>query len=381
MFTVHKIALFTNFYPPHVNNEARFTYFLANELVRLGIEVCIFTTGDNKEIKQKELDGITVVYLPSIYIFDNFTFPRYGSYKKICEELTAFAPDAVIVNDYNRRLSFLGAKAASMLSIHAILINHQTGHTFIKNKIIAKHFNMYEHRMMKRLRKRPIAFAGISEKQNEWLNHFAINAHNVVTDAVDIEYIPAPGMRRKLKIAHDAILYVMSADIMHSNMEYVLKAFESTNAWSGPDIILVVYGAIDKKKKIVQQNVIFTGLIPREDILSLLDTADVYITRNCKNQGLSIDLLEAGTYACATLCINEVERHLVIDDEEHGFLVEEDAIGKLASKIQRLRVHKDIRTNMAQKLKNKVDLRYNWNQSALALIDIICEMKDSRRRR
>lgn len=379
MYTVHKIAIITTFYPPHIGKEARFTYYLAKELTRLGIEICVITTGENKTIKERKVDGVQVVYLPSKRHNERFIYPRFRNKKEIHNIITKFKPDCVVLNDYYRMLSYFGAKSATSLNIHTILISHITGHVQIKNKVIAWVFRKYERMMINRLRKKPIDFAGTSIEQNDWLRKEKLSPKYVITDAVDTDMIPIPGMRRKLGIKQEEVIICLSQEIVSSNLDEVVNAFSLLNSWSGPKTYLVVYGGKRQSRKYKNLDIIFVGDLAREDRLSLLEDSDIYLTINEKGRGLPIDILEAGICNNAVICINRSGRCLVIDDDSIGFVVRQGNKEVLTERMQKLRLRSNFRRKMSEKLRGNIELKYNWNQSALALIDAISEQKTIRR--
>ncbi len=381
MLNIKKIVLFTAFYPPYKGDDARFSYYIARELVKLGIEVMIITTGVNKTLISRKIDGILIKKLPSRHLHDKIALLKFGSYKTICSILSKFQPCCVVVNDYYQKLSYLGIKAASTFTYHTILINHLTGYIKIKGRFSERIFHKYEKIMIKKLRRFPAAYAGTSRAQNARLRKYNLSPKYIINDAVDIEQIPIPGMRRKLNISHDAILYLASYDIVLSQLDDIIESFKKACTWSGTEMFLVVYGKCRPLEKDKHDNIIFTGDMLKEDILSLFFECDVYISVCRKEQGLAVDVLEAGTNGCVVLSINIECENLIIIGDDLGVIVKSGDKKKLTSSIQMLRLHNNMRKKLADNLKNYVDSRYSWNQSALALIEAVSEIIGTRRRR
>lgn len=379
MFLVKKILIMSEFFPPEVGDTARYTYFLSKELVNMGVEVKVISAGLNKSVEKRNIKGVEIIYMPSYSISDRFLYPKIKSYKLIYEILEKFEPDCVVLNDYYSKFSFLGVKAASSLGLHSIIINHQTNHVALKNKFIQRTFIKHEYHMIKKIKKLNTIFAGTSVAQMDWLKKFKINARYEISDAVDIETIAAPGMRRKLNMSRDTIMFA----IKYSNeldIGRIINAIKQVHLWNGPNLALVVFGKCPKKEKNTSENVIFTGEIPNEDVLSLFEASDVYIHISKQGKSLPILLLEAAMCSCTAFSIDDGGGCLVINKEELGIAIpfEEE---KLKEALQKLRLRSELRKRMSHALKNHVELKYSWSQSALALIYAICDIEGNSRRR
>lgn len=235
--------------------------------------------------------------------------------------------------------------------------------------------------MIENIRKRSIEFAGTSHAQNEWLKNLKINAKFTISDAIEIEDIPAPGMRRKINIPSDAIVYCADLNMISECYDDIIEAFKMASKWSGQQMYLVLSGKLQNIHKHEDDRIIYTDILPREDKLSLYDAANVYITTHKNTQGLSHNTLEAGMCSCCVICISQGGQSQIIKDDSMGFVLQSGDVEKLAVLMQKLRNHKELRKKSGEKLKNEVLLRYNWNQSALSLIDAVCLLNDNRRRR
>jgi glycosyltransferase involved in cell wall biosynthesis len=196
---------------------------------------------------------------------------------------------------------------------------------------------------------------------------------------VETDILPVPGMRRKLGIKSNDVMISVSQKVVGKYLDEIVEAFSVLNSWSGPKTNLVVYGGKKQSRKYKNIDILFVGVITREDELSLLEDSDIYITINEKGKGLSIDILEAGSYGNAIICINVSGRCVVLDDESLGFVVSQGDKELLTERMQKLRLRSNFRKKMSDKLRENIELRYNWNQSALALIDAISELKTIRR--
>jgi glycosyltransferase involved in cell wall biosynthesis len=61
-------------------------------------------------------------------------------------------------------------------------------------------------------------------------------------------------------------------------------------------------------------------------------------------------------------------------------LIVGDDIEQIKAALQKLRLHTKLRAELGAKLKNDVELKHSWSQSALALVDAVWELCGGRRR-
>ena len=185
-----KLCIFTGFILPHLGGVERYTDKLVNQLIKLGYSITIVTTNfDNDKdyyIKQEKCE---VYKLPVYSLFKN-RYPllkKNNIYKKIIAELQSKTFDGYLCQTRFYLTSLLGAKLSFDNNIEPIIIEHGSSHFTVNNKILDYFGEKYEHYLTNKLKKYNPHFYGVSNRCNEWLKHFKIQADGVFYNSVDFQ--------------------------------------------------------------------------------------------------------------------------------------------------------------------------------------------------
>ena len=376
-FTVKKIAIVSSFFPPSDESAADYSYYLAKELKILGIDVKIITSWNNQACGAKTIDGFELACIPSKRLMKRFFYVSSKYYKNVKSEIEKFAPDCVLVNDYVRRLSFLGAKAAREVDIACIAVNHLTNRLSHKTKLADKLLKKYEHWMLRRFKKRRVVFAGSGRPQTEHLKKMGAVPRYEIPYGIEPDMIPLPAAKKRLGVNAEDILYVMEGGDQ-ADTRKAIQALDEIRGFNGPKIRLAVIGA--KPAGEWDESVIFTGDISAEDVISIKADCDVYI-HFVKPDSIGLGLMEAALMSRAAVCIlTEPDYPFEMAHDMKSALIVGDDIEQIKAALQKLRLHTKLRVELGAKLKNDVELKHSWSQSALALVDAVWELCGGRRR-
>ncbi len=376
-FTVKKIAIVSSFFPPSDESAADYSYYLAKELKILGIDVKIITSWNNKACGAKTIDGFSLACIPSKRLMKRFFHisPKY--YKNVKTEIEEFAPDCVVVNDYVRRLSFFGAKAAREADIACIAVNHLTNKLSHKVRFADTLLKKYEQWMLRRFKKRRAVFAGSGKPQIEHLKSMGAVPRYEIPYGIESDVIPLPAAKKRMGVNTQDILYVMESGD-DADTRKAIKALDEIRTFNGPKIRLAVIGT--KPAGEWDESVIFTGDISAEDVISIKADCDVYI-HFVKPDSIGRGLMEAALMARAAVCVlPEPDYPFELAHDLQSALVVDDDMDKIKAALQKLRLHTKLRGELGAKLKTEVELKHAWSQSALALVDAVWELCGGRRR-
>lgn len=118
----------------------------------------------------------------------------------------------------------------------------------------------------------------------------------------------------------------------------------------------------------IQNQVIFVGTIPDEDLPKYYNLADIFVLPSIdQSEAFGLVLLEA--MACAKPCIasNLPGVRTVIDDKKTGFLVEPRNINDLVEKMIRLLNNEELSQKFGQAGLEKVKRIYSWKKAGKQL--------------
>lgn len=380
MFTVKRIAIVSSFFPPSDMVAAGYSYYLAKELSSIGVKVKVFTTWSNESCGAKRMDNLDVSCIPQKKVLNRFYNVKRKHYKTILNEIKEFDPDCVCTNDYYRKLSLFAAKAARELNIPCISINHLSKPLTAKNRIMNYFINRYEVRALHLNKKYRVVFAGTSAAKCEHLRKMNAVSRYEIPDGIDTDIDPLPSARRSLGIDKSDIVFAINLDENFVDIQKAISAFKEIGKYTGPKSALIILGEKPKKYKEDTSGVIFTGKVTKEDELAIKYTSDIYISFITSSSSYK-DIMEVGLLKTSVICtlLEDDIKFSLIRDKENGILIKDDASLRVAA-MQKLRLHTKLRGELSNKLKDEIEQKYNWGQSALALIDAVWELNGGRRR-
>ncbi len=380
MFAVKKIAIITSYFPPNDEMGGNYAYHLSKELLGMDVKVKVITLWKNESCGQKRLDTLDLACIPAKKVMNKFLNVKRKYYKTVVKEIQDFKPDCVVTMDYYRRLSFYGAKAAKELGIPCLTINHLSKPLSDKNKLINHFLKRYEIRMLHLHKKFRAVFAGAGQSQAQHLRYMNAVSRYEIPYGIDTHIAALPAAKKKMGIKSDTLLFALKQGEAAQNTQTIISAVKEISGFSGPDIALAVIGEKPKGMDIDEADVIFTGKISKEQELSIKYGCDVYVYF-VKKYSLHRDLMEAGLLSSVAVCVltEDELKFSMIKNLEDGIIVGND-IDEIKAVLQKLRLHTKLRAELSEKLKNNMELKHNWGQSALALVDAVWELNGGRRR-
>jgi glycosyltransferase involved in cell wall biosynthesis len=242
--------------------------------------------------------------------------------------------------------------------------------------LLDKFIKRYEIKTLMLNKKHRAVFAGAGAAQTEYLRHMKAVPRFEIPCGVDTEIMPLPLMKKKLGINDNTVMYLIKPHGDFDKVKVVADALNDIGEFSGPDTVLAVVGAAPKRNEFDKRKVVFTGEISLEEDIAYKYGCDVYV-HFAKGDSLHVDLLEAGLFGKASVSITD-GAFPVIENNYDGIISSLDD-ESLKAALQKLRLHKKLRSELGENFKRKVELKYNWQQSALALIDAVWELNGARR--
>ena len=208
----------------------------------------------------------------------------------------------------------------------------------------------------------------------------------VIYHGIDGIFRPIDGANhviRRYGIDSPFILHV-SNYAPRKNPETLIKAFHKLKKEKMVNHKLVIAGRrwersgiYDFVKKLdLQNDIIFTGNVPREDLVSFYNAADTFVFPSIDEGGFAFPVLEAMACGCPTICSN------IFDDKVIGdaaLLLDEPLDSQdLAEKMYDVLIDEDLRNKLREKGLKRAK-NFSWEQCARETLDIYRRIAEDNR--
>ncbi|MCL2095032.1 glycosyltransferase family 4 protein [Candidatus Saccharibacteria bacterium] len=365
-----KIAFFNGYYLPHLGGVERYTEKLAAELAKEGHEVVIVTTNHANLRERERRDGMTIYRLPTYGLFKQ-RYPILKKDKELLRKIEAEGIDYFVLNTRFHLTSLLGAKMAKKLGKRAVVIDHGTGHFTVNNKVLDFFGGIYEHALTWRLKRLVEDYYGVSERCGRWLEHFGIKSEGVFYNAVDAKDFDLHKKKRYGKDFGSKTVIVYAGRIMREKgVELLLEAFlEIKDSYKNAVLVVAGDGGImpELREKYKDPRIFFEGKLDYDELMALLNRADVFVHPSMYPEGLPTVILEAGLMKCAVVATDRGGSKEVIKSDEYGMIIEENktslkrALTELLNKPAKTR-------KIGERLQRRVREEFVWGKTAKRIV-------------
>lgn len=226
-------------------------------------------------------------------------------------------------------------------------------------------------------RRMDFIFAGAKAGKNFITTHYKVKEEIVyfTHSAVDKDfrvYLKTPEEIRKKYHISDPFIFHLSKYSERKNPWTMLKAFQIVKQ-NNKKIKFVLGGKGWKNDKVLEftkkheilNDIIFTGFIPHEEVIKLLNIAEVFVFPSFF-EGFGIPNLEAMACGCPVITSNAFAIPEIVGDS--ALILEDNSNPKeLAEKIMSLLENKDLRKYLIIKGLERVKL-YSWEKSAQTVL-------------
>ncbi len=367
-------------YLPTVGGVERYTYNLSKTLTEMGHRCTVVTSALPGLSEDETSEGIRVIRLPS-YLLMNGRFPvvkRGRAIGKAGQKIWADSYDFAVINTRFYPLSLYAAKQCFKRNIPSLVIEHGTKHLSLDNPILNCFGNLYEHVMMKQIRRFSNRIYGVSSACSDWLSHFHIKADGVLYNSIDSSSVQTVAgrssfsVRERYQIPESSPLIVFSGRfIREKGIFELLEGFSRYRA-DHPDAALVMAGegplfetVRDKKLP----GVFLTGMLPYEDSLALLMSADVFLLPTY-SEGFSSVILEAAALGCCIITTPTGGSKELIQTGKSGILIDEISPEHIASALEKSLSDDSFRLAAGKAVQKEVEERFTWKNTADTLVSI-----------
>jgi len=324
-----KIGIFTGFFLPHLGGVERYTDKLSEQLQKLGYEIVIITS-NHDNLEYIEEDKYKIYRLPIYNLLkQRYPLPKNDKeYKKLRKQIEDENFDYIICNTRFYLNTLFGVKLGKKKHIPVLLIEHGSSHFSVNNKMLDYFGGIYEHFLTNLIKKDVNGFYGVSNRCNEWLKHFKINAKGVFYNSIDKTCYKKFCNKKYKQDFKDKIVITYAGRVIREKGVYLLLDAFSKLADKYKNIVLVVAGdgpILDElKEKYKNPRIYFEGKLSYDEIMPLYNVTDIFVHPSMFPEGLPTTILEAGIMKCAIIATDRGGTTEVINNKKFGLIVEEN---------------------------------------------------------
>lgn len=364
-----KIGIFTGFFLPHLGGVERYTDKLVEQLKKLGYEIIIITSNDNNYQDYEKLDNYTIYRLPVFNLIKQ-RYPllkKNSKYKMIVEKIKEENCDYYICNTRFYLTSLLCAKIAKNQKKKFLVIEHGSNHFTVNNKILDFFGAKYEHFITNKIKKQNPKFYGVSERCNEWLKHFNIEASGVFYNSVDDKaYDEFKNSKYKRSFKNKIVISFVGRIIKEKGILLLLDAFkELSNDYK--NIVLVVAGngplLEELKKDYDTKNIFFEGKLNYDEVMALYNRTDIFVNPSMYPEGLPTSILEAGIMKSAIIATDRGGTVEVINNKKYGIIIRENK-DSLKKAMKELLDNPELMNSLKENINKRIMKSFTWKETA-----------------
>lgn len=267
-----------------------------------------------------------------------------------------------IVHTNNPSPHFWGGLAATFAGIKSrIHTKHGRNFVTVKRKVMINRFSAL-------FSKKIISVSKDSAMLTKKIERVPQKKIKVILNGVDTTVFVNSGKNESLLESFGIekgkfVIGSISRFSVDKDYETLIKAFNEIQR-SNSNVHLLLVGDGETKAEMVKlaeslklmDKITFSGF--RTDILDLLNSMDVFVL-STHTEGISIALLEAMSTERPVVATNVGGNGEIVQDNDNGFLVEENDVNGLAQAISKIVDDKEIRTRLAHSARETVEKKFS----------------------
>lgn len=373
---VKTIAIFSEYYPPHLGGLENYVKNIGEELLRRGYKVIIVTSQYDEKLSNIEKHGnLKIFRLPVHKIFSSrYPIPKKNSlYKDTMLKLSEEKVDFIILNTRFFLNSHIGANFANDNLIPCILIDHGCAHLTVDNKILDLFGSWYEHFITFLLKKKVKNFYGISGASNNWLKHFKIISSGTLNGAVNIK----DSENYTIKKDNKKIIITYAGRLLkQKGVLNLLDAFSNLSK-KYDNIYLYIAGKgnlLDYiKDKYNSDRIKLLGYLSHDELMKLYAKTNIFVYAPIWPEGLGLSVIEAGLMKCSVIVSDQKGILEVVPNKKYG-LITSNNNENLEFLLENLITDEKLRKTLSNNLYNRVIENFTWGKTVDNIEKIIDEI-------
>lgn len=289
---------------------------------------------------------------------------RIAKLKKILSEIKPEIFHAHSITTYG---SF-----ASLGNYHPFILTAWGSDIFITPKKSFQNFLWVKHA----LKKADLVTTSSNQLKEEVLSLIKTKKVEIVPFGVDVE-IFSPSQKKKNEGIHIGFIKhleeIYGPEYLIRAMKKVIEKYPETKLEMVGEGSQLNYLKELAEKLNMQQNILFKGYFPHQEIPSILNSIDIFVMPSIW-ESFGVSALEAQAMQVPVIATRVGGIPEVVIDNETGILVEPQNVEQISQAIIKLIEDKQLRLEMGKKGRQFVQEKYNWQKNAQKMEDLYYEI-------
>ncbi|MFZ2187718.1 MAG: glycosyltransferase family 4 protein [Candidatus Moraniibacteriota bacterium] len=368
-----RILVFCPYYPPHIGGLETHSDEFNKHLAQNGTDVVVFTPNIpyTRNVEEIKYDRVKIVRYPAFEIIPNYPVPKFWSLGFWNPFIILFHSDFDIVISRTRfflssLLALIYAKLARTYWIH---IEHGSDFVKLSNPLksaVAKVYDLTFGRII-------FCFSNINISISRAVQGFVVRFDKrpspIIYRGIDFASIDTISADDTIKQKYPGKIIISTAARLYKwkGIEFTIEAIRALPEVTRAKIVFLIMGDGEDftrlKSLTANLPIEMLGNLPREEVLAILKSSDIYIHSSLPGGGLSTSLLEAMYCQCAIVATKNEGADEIIIDEKTGFLIDAPNEARIVEKIGLLITDIHKRTLLAEAGHAAVFQRFDWEKT------------------
>jgi len=378
-----KILMVTHYWYPHEGGIERVSYEEARRLVEKGHEVTILTSNHSNLKSRTTRDGIDVIRVPALNIFENYGVPYPIFYPTVLSKtLKSIISNFDIVHAHGHPYlsSYLAGKVATKNKKQFVVTIHNS---FIDYKF--KLFNILEKLNDKFISRYTLESTNMVITLSPYIDNYIKQQFGnlettIIFNGIDYKKFELDKgkkeIRKLLNLPQEKFICLTVGRIsFKKGIDTLLEVAKSCERedvlfliiGSGPDL----EGLMEMSKKMGLENKIrFDGYVSDEKLPYYYNSADVFVLPSKSGEGFPTTILEAFSSSLPVIATKTGGQVDIIRNGFNGYLVEPNDASQLFEKLEKVINNPIKNRKMGENGHEMIKNEFTWEKHIESLLSV-----------
>lgn len=375
-----KILVFCPYYPPHTGGLETHSDEFNKHLAHNGTDVVVFTPNIpyTMNIEEIRYDRVKIIRYPAFEIISNYPVPKFWCLEFWKLFITLFHSDFDVIISRTRfflssLLALVYAKSTKTYWIH---IEHGSNFVKLSSYLKSAIARMYDYTFGRIIFHFSDINISISRAVQSFVAKFDKRLSPIIYRGIDFSSIDTIVPNNNIKQKYSGKIIITTAARLYKwkGIEFTIEAIRNLPKNIQSKIVFIIIGDgedFNRLKSLTADLPIeMIGNIPREKVLAILKSTDIYIHSSLPGGGLSTSLLEAMYSECAIVATPNEGADEIINNDYNGILIKKSSEILIQEGITTLVEDEEKRRSFSENAKKDVLKRFIWEKSIQLYEDI-----------
>jgi len=369
-----KILIFCPYYPPHIGGLETHADEFNKYLSQRGIDIIVFTPRLPRNAPERETryGKVKIIRFPAFEIIRNYPLPKFWlkKYWGLKKEIKKESFDIVISRTrffFTSLMAMFFAKSRKITWVH---IEHGSDFVRLSSRSKTALAKLYDHIFGRLIFKYSDLNISISETVRKFVRKFDSRKSPVIRRGLDIEEISKIEPDKEIRRKYEGKTIVAFAGRLYKwkGIENSIQAVKSLPSETKNKIVFLIIGDGEDSERLKRlfgddNSMLMLGGMPREKVIGILKSSDIFIHSSLPGGGLSTSLLEAMYCGPAVIATPNEGADEVVTNRKNGLLIIEPYVEKIAESLTELTENQSLRQNLSKNAAGFVAENFQWRKA------------------